>query len=649
MLRFATSWALTITLVVGLLGFIADGVLLLRADLSVAIVMAGALIAASLAVPMAVVLALFATVAMLVARKLQRPSLEPLFGGIVGGALAWWLLDPMRRRAMYVYVAMTIVTALGFALSVWLRRAQPPRLARASLAMITLAALAADVYWSPTVYLELHNVCYAVAILAILFATVPIARFIQKWRRSRLMAIALISVAISTTVLLTVDQAAPGWRAVSERVALHGPRLGRGLRNVIDLDRDGFSPVFWGGDCDDFDASRHPNARDPAGDGDSNCNGADPTAAPPAAAFGLTPAFGTPHLEADLVDLMLLVTVDTLRADAVIPGLSPRLAGLAKQGAVFSRAYTSAPSTKLALPLLHRADETAANVADQLRTHGIESAAIIAAGFAADNVGFTDHVMIGNDAARVTTAALQRIRQARGKRLFLWVHYFDPHSGPPVSQSPPAARPDWPARYRIAVRYVDREVGRLLDSLHAEDRWKRTAMILTSDHGEFFGEHGVTSHGRSGYDPGLRVPAIFLAPGIVPGRYEQLVSHRDIPATILGAFGLTKATLAAERFGRSWLRLRQTPAAPLHDFVVSRSARFVSGREVDIPLAILVTDRHKLIASMHDGLREVFDLQTDPDEVHDLFSSHLPLASRLWKKLALYCDLDGYPANFRAP
>ena len=58
-----------------------------------------------------------------------------------------------------------------------------------------------------------------------------------------------------------------------------------------------------------------------------------------------------------------------------------------------------------------------------------------------------------------------------------------------------------------------------------------------------------------------------------PALHHGLVSHRDVPATCLGAFGLLAEHRDAERFGRSWMRLRAAPRHPLHTVVVARSRR----------------------------------------------------------------------------
>src|SRR5205085_1445116 len=82
---------------------------------------------------------------------------------------------------------------------------------------------------------------------------------------------------------------------------------------------DGFSPVAWGGDCDDLDPSHHPLVLDDPGGGDVNCNGVDPPRRPTDADRGVAPPRGDPDLPAGTVDLALLITIDCWRADALVP------------------------------------------------------------------------------------------------------------------------------------------------------------------------------------------------------------------------------------------------------------------------------------------------------------------------------------------
>ncbi len=90
------------------------------------------------------------------------------------------------------------------------------------------------------------------------------------------------------------------------------------------------------------------------------------------------------------------------------------------------------------------------------------------------------------------------------------------------------------AAYDGAIAYADQEMGYLLAQLESRGLLESTLLVVASDHGEQFGEHGLVDHGNSLYRPLLRVPLVLSMPGRVPGgaRVERPVSLRDVTATI---------------------------------------------------------------------------------------------------------------------
>lgn len=113
-----------------------------------------------------------------------------------------------------------------------------------------------------------------------------------------------------------------------------------------------------------------------------------------------------------------------------------------------------------------------------------------------------------------------------------------PYPPPPAPRHPTAhlsARPRDMRPYDQAIAYIDHEVGRLLDALAERGLLDNTLVIITSDHGEEFGEHGVWGHGHTLYRNALQVPLILQLAGRVPAGVvvEHAVSLRDLPATVL--------------------------------------------------------------------------------------------------------------------
>lgn len=169
------------------------------------------------------------------------------------------------------------------------------------------------------------------------------------------------------------------------------------------------------------------------------------------------------------------------------------------------------------------------------------------------------------DTDDLATAASSWLSRHAGTDFFAWIHFFDPHDPyrPPAEFVPPDARGtgigdrfevrrsqfadgQFPysaaevARirelYQAEVAYVDSRVGMLLDQLRRDGLYDETLIVVTSDHGEEFGEHNGLEHGHSLFDELLAVPLIVKLPRSFeaePGRVDEPVSLDRIAATLL--------------------------------------------------------------------------------------------------------------------
>jgi hypothetical protein len=605
-----------------------------------------ALAGAVLAVPLA--LADLCAVSAVVASR-RRGRSGGAARALVGAGLAfvtlWLVCDPLGRGARWPYLTVVALGTAGAGLGAWLVAAEPARHARAAATMFGAVALALDVWLAGDVYPELHQaaqLCFGAFAIALLM---PAQRRLRRWALPRLVGSVVALATLGLAAGTVADRSAEGWRADAVRSARHLPRLAALIGLALDLDRDGYAAVAWGGDCDDLDRARRPLVPDAPGGGDANCNGADPPPSPTASMHGLAAPFGRPGLPAGTADLVVLITIDSLRADVVGPDLTPGIAALAARGVLLERVYAAGVGTLISLPLIHAAADGERPIATLAAERGIDTVAVVA-GVRAGRFGFAREIVAGKDAQTITATALAVIREARARPLLLWLHYYDPHE--PCAIRPgtaPVERPPLPRAYVSEVQYTDAALAALVAGLADDGRLARTVIALTGDHGEAMGEHGMRGHMRSGYEAVVRVPGVLVAPGLAPARYQQLASHRDLPATMLGALGLATEAHAAERFGRSWLRLIAASDAPLHEFVVTRSFRSASGRVGHHALGVLVAGTTKLVAGHGDQVLELYELAADPGERVNRAAGRAAAARAPWRRLALYSDLDGWPIS----
>ena len=177
--------------------------------------------------------------------------------------------------------------------------------------------------------------------------------------------------------------------------------------------------------------------------------------------------------------------------------------------------------------------------------------------------------------------------------------------------------------YDDCIAVLDREIGTLLDELEHRDVLRNTIVIITSDHGEEFGEHNVFDHGYSLYLYESHVPLIMIVPSSTPtaATVTDPVSLRDLPSSIVDLLGEAEG---APFRGRSLVDLWRT--APR----VDRSADTPAMSEAFFPSAALdgrrgrgPTQRGFTMSLVTDGwhyLRDgtgaeaLFDLKDDPRE-----------------------------------
>jgi arylsulfatase A-like enzyme len=189
------------------------------------------------------------------------------------------------------------------------------------------------------------------------------------------------------------------------------------------------------------------------------------------------------------------------------------------------------------------------------------------------------------------------------------------------------------ALYDGAVAYVDEQIHRLLSQLAQAGRLDDTLVIVTSDHGEFLGEHGLLLHGIGPYDPVHRVPLLIRYPRASSrGIEDAWVGLVDIVPTILSVVGRPATDLDGGTLPRvSHPALIQNAPNAAVEGLAQAQARGYTG---------LYEGSWKLV-DFHDGSRLLFNLDRDPGETRDLSAVEAQRATAMQMRLKVINEKQG--------
>ena len=175
------------------------------------------------------------------------------------------------------------------------------------------------------------------------------------------------------------------------------------------------------------------------------------------------------------------------------------------------------------------------------------------------------------------------------------------------------------ARYDAGIFYTDEVIGGFLDWLGERGLLEKSLVVILSDHGEEFFEHGRVGHDQLYLDPNLRVPLIFSYPGLPPEVWENTVELNDVAPTILDLLGLPALPDARGKSLTSVLR----GFSPLEPGLAYAELGWGRGQRT------LITDRYQLLRDDGEKRTYVFDLQEDPKALNDLSETKQDLARYL--------------------
>jgi len=217
---------------------------------------------------------------------------------------------------------------------------------------------------------------------------------------------------------------------------------------------------------------------------------------------------------------------------------------------------------------------------------------------------------------------------------FAFLNYFDVHQ--PYAGPGSFARP-WPQGgpvddYDNGISYVDSSLGALLSELETRGVLRNTLVVITSDHGESLGQHGLATHGAALYWESIHVPLIVWWPGHVPAntRLAHPVSNAAIPATLMQLVGVQERDVFP---GPSLSFLWTHPAAKAPPVLSELSVRHFNHHGAVVDPTVLTADTgaiQSLISGPWQLIKhekygnQLYNWADDPEEIRDLYDPKAP-------------------------
>ncbi len=285
-----------------------------------------------------------------------------------------------------------------------------------------------------------------------------------------------------------------------------------------------------------------------------------------------------------------------------------------------------------------------------------------------DREAFFDHDLGYFPSEKITSAAIDWLDTTTpvNSKFFLYVHYFEPHA------------PYWPAEeflegvvgeyagpypdrrdlhsmnlemraegskfgpddlrrlrelYQATTRSVDASIGRLLDDLKRRGVYDDALIVVVSDHGEEFAEHGLLGHGEQTHDEGVRVPLMIKLPKAIEapgGRRAGQVELVDLLPTFYRLFDLGEVPAAV------WGQ----------DFSERLAYEATSGKRFTYAMALLEkslsirSDDWRYIEWPERHQHELFDLRSDPGAQQDVLDEHPVMGGFLRTQMKMFLDLQ---------
>ncbi len=396
---------------------------------------------------------------------------------------------------------------------------------------------------------------------------------------------------------------------------------------------------------------------------------------------------------------IFLITTDTLRADHLgcygyRRDTSPNIDAFAKDAMLFENCFSHAADTRYSfasllsgfLPhetgILFNANlpSSVVTLPQMLKKRGYSTMAVMSNYVMQKKRGFANGFDVYEDsmsdreanrfapektASNATDSAIDLLKKYEGNRLFMWVHYQDPH-GPYTPPDPyhgmfvdPDREPRrvkmnsslsgrggipayqrlkghddfnyYVSQYDAEIKYHDNQFKRLIDQIKAQGMYDNSLIIFSSDHGEGMGDHDYFfAHGEYIYNGQIHIPLIVKLSDQLSGRRKDFVQHLDIVPTVLDVAGIE--TVA---------NLRGTDLRKVNndkEIFSEMKSPFVE----DKVKYALIYKGFKLIYTPHYNRFELYDLISDFAERTDLIAddTHLQRTNELKHRMFRICRED---------
>jgi choline-sulfatase len=354
---------------------------------------------------------------------------------------------------------------------------------------------------------------------------------------------------------------------------------------------------------------------------------------------------------------VLVISIDSLRADMPWAGyerpIAPRLTKLHRQSIAYSHAYsTSSFTSKSIAGLLTGRYPSELARTGSFFTRYLEPKDFLCTKLGAHDVpcigghahayfgkqqagfeyGFSDWRLVSGitfdyqtdpyvTSDKLTPLAIEMLGEVKkkGRPFLAWFHFMDPHDEYKSHAESPHFGKRMRDLYDEEVFFTDLWIGKLLDFVEGEEWAKRTVIVVTADHGEAFGEHGLARHAHEVYDVLVHVPLFIYVPGHSPRTIDEPRSHIDLPATFAELLGV-KLDVA----GTSLVPELEGGEPAQRDVIVDLPEDEYNERR-----RALIHGTMKIIAFGKDVRFSLFDLSADPDEKNDLWRTSPEVAREM--------------------